>query len=306
MNIEKFENIVKSSLKNRTNESKRVFHGRGNFYENFSFLTVDSINDILFAIFYEEDEKEQEVINTLLNIAKEFEYADFIVQKRYEKEDFTKSYLKALKDNYILYENSLAYSINFKNKNIGFFLDAKNAKEYLRTICKDKKVLNLFSYTCSFSVVAAFFGAKMVVNVDMAKNALNTGRQNHILNKIDTKNIKFLPYNILKSWSRIKKDSPYDIVIIDPPSFQKGSFDASRDYEKIVKRLEDLTQEKSIVIACLNDPFLDTQFLKSLFENHAKSFEFIRKIDNLDEFKTINEEKSLKILIFYRNQSIIA
>ena len=82
--------------------------------------------------------------------------------------------------------------------------------------------------------------------------------------------------------------------------------DASRDYEKIVKKLEDLTQEKSIVIACLNDPFLDTQFLKSLFENHAKSFEFIRKIDNLDEFKTINEEKSLKILIFYRNQSIIA
>ncbi len=108
----------------------------------------------------------------------------------------------------------------------------KKGRQFVYENAKDKKVLNLFSYTCSFSVCASKGEAKEIVNIDMAKNALNTGRLNHQKNNLDTKNVKFLPHNILKSWGKIKKSGPYDIIIIDPPSFQKGSFAATKDYEK--------------------------------------------------------------------------
>lgn len=134
----------------------------------------------------------------------------------------------------------------------------------------------------------------------MSKGALNTGRENHRTNNLDTKNVKFLPYNILKSWSRIKKYAPYDIIIIDPPSFQKGSFAASKDYEKIIRRLKELASEDCIVLSCLNAPELDTTFIKNLFEENASEFEFVKRLDNLDTFPSNNEEKSLKNMIFKR------
>ena len=119
----------------------------------------------------------------------------------------------------------------------------KNTREYLKNISKDKTILNLFSYTCAFSVVSVSGEASKVINIDMGKNSLSIGRENHHLNNLDTKNVKFLAHNILKSFGKIKSLSPFDIIIIDPPSFQKGSFVATKDYEKIIKRVGDFTKK---------------------------------------------------------------
>ena len=51
MIIEDLKNIIEKNLEKKTIEVKRVFHGRGNFYDNFSYLTVDSFNNTLFATF---------------------------------------------------------------------------------------------------------------------------------------------------------------------------------------------------------------------------------------------------------------
>jgi len=149
-------------------------------------------------------------------------------------------------------------------------------------------------------VCAINAGASKVVNVDMAKGALTTGRENHHLNNLDTKKVKFMPYDILKSWSRIKKEAPYDIIIIDPPSFQKGSFAATKDYEKIIKRLDELASENCIVLSCLNAPELDTNFIKNIFSEFANDFVFEKRLENLDTFVAINEEKALKNLVFIK------
>ena len=132
----------------------------------------------------------------------------------------------------------------------------------------------------------------------MAKNALTTGRTNHHLNNLNTKKVKFLPYDILKSWNRIKKEGPYDIIVIDPPSFQKGSFEASKDYEKIIRRLNELAAPNCTILSCLNAPELDSDFIKNKFAEFAPSFKFVKRLDNVEEFVTNNEEKSLKNLIF--------
>lgn len=303
MKIENLKKLIQNNLENKTFEIKRVFHGRGNFYEDFNYLTVDSLNEILFATFFEESSDENEIIKALKDIANAYNYKTFIVQKKYKKDELNEAIIGEISPFYIVVENGLKYKINFFNKNIGIFLDMKIGREYISSICKDKNVLNLFSYTCAFSVVAINAKAKQVVNVDMAKGALTTGRENHHLNNLDTKKIKFMPYDILKSWNRIKKEGPYDIIIIDPPSFQKGSFAATKDYEKIIKKLPELASENCIVLSCLNAPELDSDFIKQKFEEFAPTFKFEKRLENLKEFITNNEEKSLKNLIFKKQNS---
>ncbi|MDN5076804.1 class I SAM-dependent methyltransferase [Aliarcobacter butzleri] len=303
MKIENLKKLIQNNLENKTFEIKRVFHGRGNFYEDFNYLTVDSLNEILFATFFEESSDENEIIKALKDIANAYNYKIFIVQKKYKKDELNEAIIGEIPPFYIVVENGLKYKINFFNKNIGIFLDMKIGREYISSICKDKNVLNLFSYTCAFSVVAINAKAKQVVNVDMAKGALTTGRENHHLNNLDTKKVKFMPYDILKSWNRIKKEGPYDIIIIDPPSFQKGSFAATKDYEKIIKKLPELASENCIVLSCLNAPELDSDFIKQKFEEFAPTFRFEKRLENLKEFITNNEEKSLKNLIFKKQNS---
>jgi len=290
--------IIKKELSKKTKEFRRIFHGRGNFYGKFNFLNIDSINDTFFVSIYKENEDQLELINFLKNIAIEYNYNNFIVQKRYIKNAPCEVIFGKIGDNQIAIENGLKYFINFNNKNIGFFPDMKKGREYIQSICKDKNVLNLFSYTCSFSVVAIDAGAKQVVNVDMSKNSLNIGKQNHKLNDLDIRKVKFLPFNILKSWSKIRKFAPYDIIIIDPPSFQRGSFEATNDYRKIVKKLDQLSNGNCIVLSCLNAPELNCDFLIKLFNEEANSFKFVKRLTNLETFISKDEEKSLKNLIF--------
>ena len=52
INIEKLKEIISDNLKDKSVELKRVFHGRGNFYDDYNYLVVDSINDVLLATFF--------------------------------------------------------------------------------------------------------------------------------------------------------------------------------------------------------------------------------------------------------------
>ena len=244
-----------------------------------------------------EENRQKEIIKMLDEVYTSKGFKTLVVQRRYDKNNLYEI-RGEIPQNPLAYENGLKYSINFSNQNIGIFPDMKNGRSFIKEISKDKNVLNLFSYTCAFSVSAISAGASKVVNVDMAKNALTTGRTNHHLNNLDTKKVKFMPYDILKSWSRIKKEAPYDIIIIDPPSFQKGSFEATKDYEKIIRRLDELAATECIVLSCLNAPELDSEFIKDKFSEFAPTFKFVKRLDNVAEFVTNNEEKSLKNLVF--------
>ena len=302
INIEKIKEIILNNLENKSVDLKRVFHGRGNFYDDFKYLVVDSINDILMATFFEEVEVDiqKNIIKILDEVYATKGFKTLIIQRRYKKDNIYEIIRGKVSNNAIAYEDGLKYALNFSNQNIGIFPDMKNGRKFIKEISKDKNVLNLFSYTCAFSVSAIYAGALKVVNVDMAKNALTTGRTNHHLNNLDTKKVKFLPYDILKSWSRIKKEGPYDIIIIDPPSFQKGSFAATKDYEKIIKRLDELSASSCTVLACLNAPELDSLFLKEVFATYSRGFKFLKRLENVEDFITNNEEKSLKNLVFFK------
>jgi len=153
-------------------------------------------------------------------------------------------------------------------------------------------------------VAALKGGAEMVVNVDMAKGALSVGKENHRLNEIDSHRVKFLSYDIMNSWNNIARSGPYDIVVIDPPTNQGDSFKVERDYYKIIKRLNNMTHPGTVVMACLNSPYLKSDFLKQLFAEHAPEFQFTSKLDSSFAEMEVDPEEGLKILFFEKKGAV--
>lgn len=304
MQLQQLKEHLTTNIQNTSLEFQRLFHGRGGYYGAFEYLTVDSVGSILYVCLYEKVQIEESLIALIQDIfLSSSTHKTYVVQKRYEKNAPCEIKIGTINDEEVLIENGLKYAINFNNQNIGFFADMKIGHDYVYHHAKNKKVLNLFSYTCAFSVCAIEGDASFVVNVDMSKAALSTGRKNHHLNEHDTKKVSFLPHNILKSWNRIKKEGPYDMIVIDPPSFQKGSFAATKDYEKIIKRLKDFAQDECTVLCALNDPKLDSNYMKALFEEHAPEFIFQKRLENASTYPCKNDEESLKSLIFKRKYS---
>jgi 23S rRNA (cytosine1962-C5)-methyltransferase len=303
MTITQVQNHLLETSKDLTNEFKRLFHGRGGLYEGWKHLTIDSIDNILsIALYYEMEKKlEDELIDMLKEFISSTRHNTIVVQRRYLKGSPSEIVVGELNEDICVVEDGIKIKLNLlSNKNNGYFPDMKNGRMFVRDNAKDKNVLNLFSYTCAFSLAAKFGGARTVSNIDMSKGALSTGRANHHLNDLDMRGVSFLPYNILKSFSRIKKKGPYDLIIIDPPTFQKGSFEATKDYIKIITKLPQIASEDCILLACLNSPDLNSEFIIELVKEWAPSFKFVKRLKNVDEFASSDEERSLKNLVFVR------
>ena len=91
-----------------------------------------------------------------------------------------------------------------KGQNHGLFLDMASGRKWLQTKCEEDdvvSVLNLFAYTCAFSIAALNGGADTVVNVDMSRGALKTGQRSHEINGLtQAGGAKFLAHDIFKTW----------------------------------------------------------------------------------------------------------
>ncbi len=299
--FENLESQLLEQIKDKTAEFMRLFHGRGGCYEGWEFLTIDSIDTVLSIAYFNEieEEQEQQLYTLFTKLFDTGVYKALILQRRYLPKAPTELLFGELADKTYALENGISYKLNLlDNQNSGFFPDMKIGRSFVRENAQGKRVLNLFSYTCAFSVAAYKGGASSVVNVDMSKKVLETGRDNHRLNGVEIRGTRYMPYNILKSFSRIKKAGPYDLIIIDPPSFQRGSFAATSDYQKIIRRLPELASDECTVLSCLNAPNLESQFIKDLMQEQAPDFKFIKRLENMESFPSKESERALKNLVF--------
>lgn len=245
-------------------EAVRPFHGRGGKIPHLKNLTIDYFPSVLFITQYEKYDLEEFVKHVVSNFP---EISGVILQDRTCVTKVSTKFLHGnILEKMIVCENGMKFNVDlFKNKNIGFFPDMHFARKKIISLAKDKNVLNLFAFTCSFSVAAMKGGAKSVVNMDMARSQLSRGRENHLLNDLDTKKVKFLGHDILKSFGSLKRHGPYDLVIIDPPSLQVKSFNLEIHYKKIIMRLKEMLNDQAIIFACLNSPFHCRSFLRNIF-----------------------------------------
>ncbi|RZL63682.1 MAG: SAM-dependent methyltransferase, partial [Variovorax sp.] len=215
-------------------------------------------------------------------------------------------------------EDGTRYRIHLlQGQNHGLFLDMAEGRRWVRAHVAQRaaanaanaatraaggwapslKVLNLFAYTCALSVVALQAGADQVLNMDMASGALAVGQQNHRLNDV-LKGASFLGHDIFKSWGRINRSGPYDLVIVDPPSYQRGSFVATKDYARLIRRLPELMAPGAHALLCLNAPELGPDFLQQQVEQAAPSLVFVERLANPPAFDDATPERALKAMVY--------
>jgi len=286
----------------QNSDAQRLFHGRGHLYEGLEHVAIDWLSPVVLITLYKEvDEVALQVLaNTLASVIPQAKSIQ--VQYRYLQQGPIAVLVGQECSQTIVEENGLKYKISLgRAQNTGLFLDMKNGRRWVKDNAKEARVLNLFSYTCGFSVTAIAGGAKSVFNIDMSKASLSTGRDNHRINSHDTSKVKFDSLNIFKSFGRINKNGPYDLLICDPPFFQKGSVDITKDYKKIIRRIPEFMSPGSILMLCLNSPDLDAEFLKKTVADECPVCELIGEVHPPEEFRNIDPDKALKILIYRYN-----
>lgn len=287
-------------------EVRRLFHGRGRCWPGLEHITVDWLQgQVLVSLFKEPDADFMAALADLLARLTQTEVwqtsgARCLLLQHRDRQGSPMDVVWGQSSDYQdVIESGLTYKLDLgRNQNNGLFLDMRYGRDWVREHAAGKRVLNLFAYTCGFSVAAIAGGAEFVVNLDMAKAALSRGRDNHHLNNHDLKKVSFLGHELFKSWGKVRKMGPYDLIIIDPPSFQKGSFALTKDYQKILRRLPELLTAEGVVLACVNDPSLTSQFLIDGMATEAPDMVFTQRLDNPPEFNEIEPEGGLKALVF--------
>ncbi|MCV6589361.1 MAG: class I SAM-dependent methyltransferase [Marinobacterium sp.] len=292
---------VSQQLSQAAGDVRRLFHGRGHCYEGFEHLVIDWFAPVAVVRLYRAAEPQW--LEALFEGLRQFEQVEALVfqQRARGQEAVNEVVWGEVAAEQVATELGLNYQVKpQKNQNSGLFLDMRNGRQWVREHANGLRVLNLFSYTCSFSVAALAGGAEHVVNVDMARNMLNVGRENHRLNTMDASQVTYLGYDIFRSWKRIRQLGPYGVVVIDPPSFQPGSFIAEKDYRRVVRRLPELVEVGGTVVACHNDPATGTAFIIELMQQECPGFRFEGRLANPEDFPEQEPEKGLKVMLFKR------
>lgn len=123
----------------------------------------------------------------------------------------------------IIQENDLQFYVDIEHgQKTGYFLDQQDNRRAIQHIVKGADVLGAFTYTGTFEIHAAHYGAKSVLGIDISENAVAQANRNAALNKLDHI-VKFEAMNafdVLKSWG--KEGRKYDVVMLDPPAFTKN------------------------------------------------------------------------------------
>lgn len=302
--LETLRQHLMTALRALPEETRRLFHGRGRCWPGLEHVTVDWLQGVvLVSLFRDPGAAELQALkDTFMAIGRSPEWprdAKLLLQHRYLPDSDTEALLGDVPEEWQINENGLLYKLDLGRKqNNGLFLDMRYGRRWVQEQARGKRVLNLFAYTCGFSVAAIAGGAERVVNLDMARAALSRGRDNHRLNGHDLNRVEFLGHELFKSWGRVKRSGPYDLVIIDPPSFQKGSFALSKDYQKILRRLPELLADGGVVLACVNDPDVGPDFLIEGMASEAPVLEFRERLENPPEFPDVHPDSSLKALVF--------
>ena len=140
-------------------------------------------------------------------------------------------------------EGGLRFRVNLEDYlDTGLFLDHRVTRQLVREASRDKRVLNLFCYTGSFSVYAADGGARQICSVDLSNTYLTWAKENFKYNQLWTPATKSRYHFVaadVKAYLKTLAPESYDLVVMDPPTFSnskkmKDILDIQRDHVTLI------------------------------------------------------------------------
>lgn len=253
-------------------------------------LCIEFYNDKLYVAEYkrrhgmsEEEhdawmEKTLTVVSALLSVNKE----NIFLKLRQRKPGRLGQYQRVdvAQNEFVATENNLQFIINLSDfLDTGLFLDHRLTRQMVREKSQDKKVLNLFAYTGSFSVYAAAGGASEVVTADLSNTYLKWAERNMALNEFtDPEKYKFVQTDVMQYLKTMPSDY-YDIIVMDPPTFSNskrmdGILDIQRDHVSMINDCMRALKKDGILYFSTNARtfVLDEQSIQaSLLKNITKA-----------------------------------
>ena len=172
--------------------------------------------------------------------------------EQYEKADETKDFFSVVEYGVLFWVNLLDYL------DTGLFLDHRETRHLVASFAKGKRLLNLFAYTCSFSVHAAVAGALFTKSIDMSNTYTDWGRRNFLLNGLALKNNPIVRADCLKFLDEeIGSRTKYDLIVVDPPTISRSKkmeqmFDIQIDYPPLLGKALRLLDKGGILFFSTN------------------------------------------------------
>ncbi len=287
-------------------DARRIFHGRSGLCPGSETWALDCFPPVWLLTRY-QPASDAELAAVHAALAARWQQLgggqplNWVYQCRHAGYSSTRLMAGSVPDPHGVSEDGTHYLVHLlQGQNHGLFLDMAEGRRWVRRHAAAHpglKVLNLFAYTCAFSVVALQAGARQVTNLDMSRGALAIGQHNHRLNGLAA-GASFLPHDLFNTWGKLSRGGPYDLVIMDPPSYQLGSFVAAKDYARLLRRLPDLLAPGGHALLCLNAPELGVDFLQGPMRTLAPDLAWVQRLPNPPAFADVSAERALKVLVY--------
>jgi 23S rRNA (cytosine1962-C5)-methyltransferase len=117
---------------------------------------------------------------------------------------------------------------------------------------REIKVVNLFAYTGGATLACLYAGAS-VVHLDSSRGMVEWAKENVISSGLDNKPVRYIVDDVVKFVQReIRRGNKYDAIIMDPPSYGRGSngevWDIEKDLYSLLKLCEELLSDSPLFI----------------------------------------------------------
>lgn len=174
-----------------------------------------------------------------------------------------------LPDPLIITEHGMRFRVDILGgQKTGHFLDQKENHHALQGRVEQRRVLDLFCYSGSWSIHAARYGASDVTGVDISAGAIRLAEKNALLNFQE--NICSFTradvFDLLKTFGR--EGERFGTVILDPPAFIKSKKrlqEGVRGYLTINRRAMELLEPGGYLFTCSCSHHMDREtFLHTL------------------------------------------
>jgi len=158
----------------------------------------------------------------------------------------------------------------------------------VRELAPGKRVLNLFAYTCGFTIAAAAGGASRTTSVDASRGALDWGAANLEQNGLAGEHHALVDEDVF-TWLKLanKRGERYDLIVLDPPSYattKTSRFSAAQDFPDLASRALQVLAPGGRMLACTNHRGISfRKFRKQMHEAGRLAKRTVVQIKDLPE-----------------------
>jgi len=286
----------KSFYENTETTAFRIFNGEG---DGFGGFTIDYFEGYYLVTWYSVGiytfkENILEALKKATDCKGIYEKKRFSDKGKYvEANDFVWGIEASAP--LIIKENGVNFAVYLNDgPMVGVFLDQREVRKTIQAnYSQGKSVLNTFSYTGAFSVVAALGGASKTTSVDLANRSRAKTKEQFEINHIDVDQQDIIVEDVFNYFKYAgRKELKFDLVILDPPSFarsKKRTFSASKDYVDLIIDAINITGNNGVIVASTNYSNFDMrkfkQFIDIAFKETQKGYKVLETFSLPEDFK---------------------